>query len=131
MASSKLFLRFVFMVCISSLECRREQRATIKACISWGFKVKRIYNGLVAVWGDHTLSLTQVRHWANVFKNNLDRSTADKKRPGRLLSFLNEQQKVLPELTMPYKRTEDPCCASLPPDARCPPPVSSKSSAKT
>ncbi len=65
------------------MECRREQRAMIKACVAWGFDTVRTYNSLTAVWGDHTLSKTQVRHWFRVFTADPDRGTSDTKRTGR------------------------------------------------
>ena len=80
MAMGTLWL--LWMVC-ASLECCREQRVTIKSCVSWGFEPRRIHNALVAQWEGDALSITQVRHWCRVFQADPTRTTADKKRCGR------------------------------------------------
>ncbi len=82
MAMARL-VQFLCLFYCASMECRREQRATIKACVSWRFDPTHTYNSLHAVWGDHTLSKTQVRHWFRVFSDDPTRGTSDKKRPGR------------------------------------------------
>ncbi len=71
------FLELVCLFYCASLECRREQRATIKASVAWGFDVPQTYRALEAVWGTHTLSKTQVRHWFKVFSDDPGRGTAD------------------------------------------------------
>ena len=65
------------------MECRQEQRATIKASASWGFEVSRVINGIRAVWKDHALSHTQIRFWYKHFQNDPDHNTSDHKRCGR------------------------------------------------
>ncbi len=82
MATECLFHWICLFYC-ASLECRREQCATIKACVHWGFDACRTYNSVSAVWGDHTLSKTQVRHWFKVFAADPQHGTGDKKRSGR------------------------------------------------
>ncbi len=84
-------VRLICLFLCATLECRREQRATIKACASWGFDVRRTLNSVCAVWGDHTLSVTQVRHWWKVYKQDPERNTADCKRPGRPRSRRNPE----------------------------------------
>ncbi len=78
--------RVLQLMCLfycASMECRREQRATIKACVKWGYDAAHTYNALQVLWEGHTLSRTQVHHWFGVYTNDPDRGTADKKRPGR------------------------------------------------
>ena len=80
------FLHWICLFYCATFKCRKEQRATIKACSAWGFDPVRTHNALVAVWGDHTLSRTQVRHWLRVFRLNPDHGIDDYKCPGCLKS---------------------------------------------
>lgn len=75
--------RILCLFYCATLECRKEQRSIIKACVSWGYEPVQTHNALRAVWGDHTLSMTQVRHWIRVFWADPTRSVSDVKRPGR------------------------------------------------
>ncbi len=76
-------LRWILLFYCATMECRKEQRATIKACVAWGFDASHTYNTLEAVWGTHTLSKTQVRHWFKVFTDDPAQSTSDAKRCGQ------------------------------------------------
>ncbi len=80
------FIHWIYLVYCATLECRKEQRATIKACSAWGFDPVHTHNALVAIWGDHTLSKMQVRHWLRVFRLNPDHGIDDYKCPGCLKS---------------------------------------------
>ncbi len=81
--SAVSFLTLLFGLLCASMECRKEQRATIKACASWGYDIRRVINGVRAVWNDHALSHTQIRFWYKRFQDEPDHNTADHKRPGR------------------------------------------------
>ncbi len=89
MAAGRVFHLFCLFYC-ATLEYRKEQRVTIKACVSWGFDSARTYNAVTAVWGDHTLSRTQVRHWFKVLSQDPARSTSDKKRSGQPKTAFSE-----------------------------------------
>ncbi len=82
MATERIFHLLCLFYC-ATLEARREQRATIKASVVWGFDFPRTYRALEAVWGEQTLSKTQVRHWFKVFSDDPTHGTGDGKRSGR------------------------------------------------
>ncbi len=77
---------WLFLFFCATLECRKEQRATIKSCVAWGFDIGRTIRGVRAALEDHALSHTQIRHWFRVFQNDSSRSVNDLKRCGRPVS---------------------------------------------
>ncbi len=84
----RICLAMVFFFCFfvalcATLECRKEQRATIKSCVTWGFNVARTINSVRAAFDDHALSHTQIRHWFRVFQSDNTRSVNDAKRSGQ------------------------------------------------
>ncbi len=80
------FFIFMFVALCATLECRKEQRATIKLCAAWGFDTGRTIRGIQAAFGDHALSHTQIRHWFRVFQADPTRPVGDSKRSGHPVS---------------------------------------------
>ncbi len=64
------------------METRLEQRACIKMCVRAGDTFQETFRRLTASWGDHTLSITQVRFWFRRFQDDKDSSTKDKQHTG-------------------------------------------------
>ena len=89
---------FVIMV-FTPLKRRVEQRATIKFMQKSGSTPIEIWRKLKDVFGQLTLSKTQVRVWFNIFKEgDLNTDTADGKRSGRPrrhARFVNKVRKLL------------------------------------
>ncbi len=65
------------------MEACLEQHAAIKMCVRAGDSFKEMHHKLLAAWGDHTLSITQVRSWLKKFMENPDLTTKDAKHSGR------------------------------------------------
>ncbi len=85
-------LVWIFCVFCASLECHKEQRATLKSCASWGFDAGRTIHGIQAAYGDHALSHTQICHWLRIFQADPTRPVSDKKHCGQLVSQRTESK---------------------------------------
>ena len=60
-----------------------EQRANITFCFKLGTKFAETYELLKKVYGDDSMSRTQVCTWFTRFKNGRDDDLNDNQRPGR------------------------------------------------
>ncbi len=85
------------------MEACLEQRAAIKMCIRAGKTFKETMRKLTAAWGDHALSVTQVRVWFKKFTDNPDLLTKDSKHSGRPVS----QKTVEAKVSIQMKLAED------------------------
>ncbi len=88
-AMMAVFIWLMVMFC-ATMECRKEQRSTIKSCAVWGFDAARTIRSIRAAFGDHALSHTQIRHWLRVFQADPTRPVSDGKRCGRPVSKRTE-----------------------------------------
>lgn len=55
--------KFAVLLLWISMECRLEQRASIKMCARAGETVAGMIQKLRAAWGDHALSVPQIWMW--------------------------------------------------------------------
>ncbi len=84
----------VLLMALIPMDCRLEQRVAIKTCIWAGDSFKETFRRLTASWGDHTLSVTQVREWFKKFTANPDLPTKDGKHTGQPVSATTQDASV-------------------------------------
>ncbi len=77
-----IFPLFLMNANTPNVNARVEQRVTLKFLVKSGKSPIESWRDLQAVWGERTMSKTQVRMWHKRFKEGSD-NTADAPRPGR------------------------------------------------
>ncbi len=98
------FLWLLLFFC-ASLECRKEQRATIKSCAMWGFDAAHTIRSIQAAFEEHALSHTQIQHWLRVFQNDPGWSVSDAKCCGRPISQQTEDKvRAVEEIVLEDRR---------------------------
>ncbi len=85
--------RFAILLLGISMECRQEQRASIKMCVRVGESARSTIQKIQAAWEDNALSVTQIRFWFRRYSQEPDRNTKDNVHPGRPVSRRSEAAK--------------------------------------
>ena len=102
-----LFFALLFMA-FTPLARRLEQRATIKFLQKTGKKPMEIWRALRGMYGQETLSKTQVREWFGHFQvGDILTSTKDNPRPGRPRRRLQYAARVCALLAQDHRLTLD------------------------